>query len=544
MTSMLTSSDPVRHPEGQPAPVVTKRAWVLWLLTIFVPGGAQVVAGNKKLGRFALGVTMLIWAAIVVALVMFLVNREWLIHLAADTTNQMILAGVLIALAVWWLILFLNTLALTRPGLLAPGMRVIVTFVIVATMAVTTASLGYGSYLLLKSREAITTIFAQGPPVKEAEGRYNILVMGGDAGKGRVGLRPDSTQVWSIDARTGRAVVISIPRNLQNVPFPKSSPMSKVYPDGFSCGNECIFNAIYPTAERDHKDLYPGNANPGAQATMEAASAITGLDVQSYVVVDMGGFRELINALGGVTITSGGWVPYHGKADPQTGLKTKWFEPGQHHFTGNQALWFARSRYFTDDYHRIRRQQCLQQAMVNQFQPANVLTNFTAIVDSGKQVVHTDIPQSQLGSFISLADKTRQHPFKRLTLGAPDFGTAAEKFSTHPDYKQIHARIKKLVGEATEQGAKASDKAKQEAKATQAAKPSGSKGAEKSTAPEPTATSNAEEGGSDLKVTDDVPTTQPDGSPITEEYLQKLELAGATSKLTLIAQNNDDCKAG
>ncbi|WP_306420800.1 LCP family protein [Arthrobacter sp. JCM 19049] len=109
---------------------------------------------------------------------------------------------------------------------------------------------------------------------------------------------------------------------------------------------------------------------------------------------------------------------YNGKKWEGTNINTHWFSPGEKHFNGKQALWFARSRDFTDDYHRIKRQQCLQQAIIAQITPQNVLSRFTTIMDAGEELVETDIPASQLGSFISLAEKARKTPFDRLTLGA------------------------------------------------------------------------------------------------------------------------------
>lgn len=535
--TLLRQDDPVRHPEDQTAPVRTKRAWTLWLLTLLVPGGAQIVAGNKRLGRAALTVTMTCWALILVALVLLLVQRSWLISLVAHPTFQLIGGIVLAALALGWLAIFLNTLSIIHPGLLAPGMKVIVTVAVLLGVVATTGSLGYGSYVLFKGRAALSGIFASGPPIDAVDGRYNILVMGGDAGSDRVGLRPDSSAVWSIDAASGRAAVISIPRNLQNVPFPTDSPMRKVYPDGYSCGDECIFNSIYPIVEEKHKNLYPGVSDPGAQATMEAASQVTGLKVKSYVVVDMGGFRELIDAMGGVNITAGGWVPYNTKKPwPGTNLKTHWFSPGKKHFTGNQALWYARSRDFTTDYHRIRRQQCLQQAMINQFTPQNLLTNFTQIMDTGKQIIHTNLPQGQLGDFVNLADKSRKNPFLRLTLGAPDFGIPGKKFSTYPDYDQIHDRVKTLVATATDEGAK---KAKADKESKAAASPKSSSKSSKS--------SKSSDGENESKLKNGeaaVPTKQPNGEPITEKYLVQLELNGQNSTIESIVQNNDACSAG
>jgi LCP family protein required for cell wall assembly len=548
--------------------VRTKRAWVLWLLTVLVPGGAQVVAGNKRLGRIALTVTVTWWLVIVAALVMFLIRRDWVISLAADPTFQLVAAIVLAALAVGWAAIFLNTLSIIRPGLLAPGMKGIVTFAVVVAVVVGTGALGYGSYVLFKGRAALSDILATGAPMKSSHGRYNILVMGGDAGSDRVGLRPDSSAVWSIDAKSGRIAVISIPRNLQNAPFPKSSPMHKVYPEGYNCGDECIFNAIYPTVDQKYKKLYPHAKSAGAQATMESASAVTGLHVGAYVVVDMAGFQQLIDALGGVNITSGGWVPVNEKAWPGTSIRTHWYKPGKHHFTGHQALWYARSRDFATDYHRIRRQQCVQQAMINQFTPRNVLAKFTEIMDTGKDIIDSSVPQSQLGDFINLADKARRHSFLRLTLGAPDFGSASDKFSTYPDYDLIHKRVGQLVDKATDAGAKKSKKSdkadsKTSSKPTKSAGTAtgnaqtstpgtagaGTSGTANSASPGASPTSGHSDSGSS---TDDsgsslqqnsVPTTQPDGSPITEKYLVQLEMNGQDALIAQIAQNNDACKA-
>ncbi|WP_291277799.1 LCP family protein [Galactobacter sp.] len=542
--TVLGPSGPVRDPRRATAPVRTKRAWVLWLLTFLIPGGAQVVAGNRRLGRIALSVTITVWAALVAALLLLLIRRDWLISVIADPNVQLVAAWVLAALAVGWAIIFLNTYSIIRPGLLAPGMKVIVTAAVVIAVVVGTGVLGYGSYVLFKGRSALSGIFASGAPMKASDGRYNILVMGGDAGTGRLGLRPDSSAVWSIDAKSGRIAVISIPRNLQNAPFPKSSPMHKIYPEGYNCGDECIFNSIYPTVDQKYKDLYPGTESPGAQATMEAASSVTGLDVGAYVVVDMAGFRELIDALGGVNITAGGWVPVHGKYWEGTQVRNHWYSPGKHHFTGHQALWYARSRDFTSDYHRIRRQQCIQQAMINQFTPSNVLTKFTAIMETGEDVIHTSLPQKQLGDFVNLADKARKHSFLRLTLGAPDFGTAADKFSTYPDYDQIHTRVGRLVERATDSGAAKDKKAAEEKKAAEASKKAEKKssGASTDSSSGTSSGGTAEESGSALKKNNEIPTTQPDGSAITEEYLVQLEVNGQTGLIEQIVQNNDACK--
>src|SRR3954447_24754444 len=79
--------------------------------------------------------------------------------------------------------------------------------------------------------------------------RVNVLLLGGDSGPGRDGLRTDTVIVASIDTHTGDTTLFSLPRNLENLPFPPSSPLAALYPDGFEDGSESesLLNAVYPT---------------------------------------------------------------------------------------------------------------------------------------------------------------------------------------------------------------------------------------------------------------------------------------------------------
>src|SRR5699024_11339500 len=98
---------------------------------------------------------------------------------------------------------------------------------------------------------------------------YNILLLGSDSGHGRSGIRPDTMMIASIDADSGKTVLIGLPRNLENVPFGKDSPMHKVYPHGFNCGSECLLNAVH-TYAHDRDDLYQDSIDQGIAATIEA----------------------------------------------------------------------------------------------------------------------------------------------------------------------------------------------------------------------------------------------------------------------------------
>jgi len=530
-TSAPSLTDPVRHPAGASASVLTKRAFLLILLTLLVPGSAQTVAGDRRLGRMALRVTLTVWVLAVVAAVLLVASRSTLINLFTNSIASLLLIIGLLALAVGWAALFINTLRLIRPVLLTPKARPAVVVTLVLAMILSSGSLGYAAYLLNVSRDAISNIFSAGPAMEPSEGRYNVLMMGGDAGSDRTGRRPDSLSVISVDAKTGETAIISVPRNLQNAQFSEDSPMRTIYPDGYDCGNECLINAINTEVTNEHKDLYPGVEDPGAQATLEAVSGSLGIKVQAYVLVDMDGFARLIDAMGGIRIKAGGWVPISGETIDEAsgihGMPLGWIPAGDNTLDGYHALWYGRSREFVDDYARIARQQCVQQAMLKQLDPATLLAKFEDIVKAGTKVVDSNISSSQLGSFVDLAMKAKGQQMRRLTIGPPDFDAS---FSTVPDFDQIHQKVDALLAPAPAAGA-AEDGVRQQYAAPGPLSAAGAvPGAQPGTQPAP-------------PPSDFTPvTTTPDGEPITEEMLNQFKLNGDEQSIRNLVATNGQCE--
>ncbi|GAA3284941.1 LCP family protein [Nesterenkonia halobia] len=527
-----TEPEVLRSPRTGSETDRTRRAILLLALTLVVPGAAQIAAGSRRLGRVALAVTVGVWATLLLGLVLFFTLRPLLLNLLTRPVSLWTATVVLALLAVGWAILWLDTLRLIRLGSLAPGMRPIIGALTVVLLVLTSGSLGWAAHAANTSRESLGGIFSSGPSLDPVDGRYNFLLMGGDAGEGRQGLRPDSIHVVSVDADTGESLMISIPRNLQNAPFREGSPLWDVYPEGYSCGDECIINFLYTDVMQEHQDLYPDAEDPGAQAMMDAASGILDLDIQGYAMIDMGGFTELIDAMGGVEVESGGWVPYRG-VRPDGSWGDTWFEPGTLELTGTEALAYARSRDFSTDYSRIQRQQCIQQAMIDQFDPQTLVTRFTEIMRAGEQVVETDLPQQQLGSFVSLAAQAKEQQPEQLVLGPPDFGELGDLFSTYPDYDAIHQRVDEILAEQDSSG----DGGGLFGGASGGPPPGHPTLAAMVAAPAE-GDSSAGADGSDEE--DELP-TQPDGSPLTREYLIEAQDAGQTAILEEAASTNDEC---
>ncbi|HSP75868.1 MAG TPA: LCP family protein, partial [Cryobacterium sp.] len=296
----------------------------------------------------------------------------------------------------------------------------------------------------------LSSVFVAGPTEPPSDGRYNILLLGGDAGPDREGLRPDSISVVSIDAETGQASMIGLPRNLEDVPFPDDSPLASVYPDGYGSydGCEvsaCMLNSIYTEVELKSPEMYPDavdqGSEPGIEGMRDAAEGVTGLTIQYYVLIDMQGFSDLIDALGGVDITVAERLPIGG--DENLDEVEGWIEVGPQQMDGYTATWYARSRHSTSDYDRIVRQRQLQEAILQQFSPANVLTKFEGIAQAGSQVIKTDVPQSMLGYFANLGSKTKALPVGHVDLAPPAVDPE------DPDYDQIRALIAEALAAAS-----------------------------------------------------------------------------------------------
>ncbi|GAA1179162.1 LCP family protein [Nesterenkonia xinjiangensis] len=524
-----TEPEVVRSPQRGSSTDRTRRAVLLLAMTLFLPGSAQIAAGHRGFGRKAVAVTIAVWAVLLVGVVMFFTLRGLVLGLATRPFTLWMLTVLLGALAVGWAVLWIDTFRLLRITTLAPGLKPIMAVATVLLMAITSGGLGYAAHLVNESRGSLSGIFSAGPAIDAVDGRYNFLLLGADAGEGREGLRPDSIHVVSVNENSGESILISIPRNFQNARFNEGSPLWDAYPTGYDCGNECIINFLYTDVMNHHQDLYPDADDPGAEAMMDATSGILDLDVNGYVMIDMDGFAHLIDAMGGVTVDSGGWVPYRGPR-PDGTWGDNWWGPGEHTFSGEDALAYARSRTFSSDYNRIQRQQCIQQAMIAQFNPQTLLTRFTEIMDAGEQVVETNLPQSQLGSFLDLAVDAKEQKPQRLVLGAPDFGSAGDQFSTYPDFDEIHQRVDELIEQEEGGGSWFSSAGPQKPVL----------GAAVVTTASVETRDAVEDDEPSLEDETEIP-TQPDGSPLTVEYLRDLQDAGQQGVLEEAASSNYEC---
>lgn len=182
----------------------------------------------------------------------------------------------------------------------------------------------------------------------DANGRTNVLVFGtggynmeGETANGQHGgaQLTDSIMVISIDQKTKDVALLSLPRDLKVTAACSAGKVNEVY----WCNNK---------SGTDEEG--------GARAMMEAIGEILDVDFQYYAHVNWASLIDVINAIGGITITLDEDINDYG----WTGAVAKAGEPME--VNGEQALGLARARHGTSggDFTRGNTQQKIVEGIV------------------------------------------------------------------------------------------------------------------------------------------------------------------------------------
>jgi LCP family protein required for cell wall assembly len=223
-------------------------------------------------------------------------------------------------------------------------------------------------------------------------GRLDLLLIGADAGPGRFSLRTDTMMILSVEVSTGRAALFGVPRNLINVPLPDGPA------EAFDCG--CfpdLLTGLWRYAA-EHPETFPGpDEERGYRAVQEAIAKLSGLQIDGQVVVTLGGFVRLVDALGGLDMTTKDSIFDARYPDPlSTHVGSLYIPRGFHHFDGWHALAYARSRHQDNDYNRMNRQQEVLLAMRRQLDPCTLIPRIPELLDIARDSLWTNIPLDRL----------------------------------------------------------------------------------------------------------------------------------------------------
>jgi LCP family protein required for cell wall assembly len=270
------------------------------------------------------------------------------------------------------------------------------------------------------------------------DGRFDLLLLGSDAGRDRWSRRMDVMLLVEIDVATGKVAMIGLPRNLINAPFPPGAAR-----DAVACG--CLrglLNELYVEATVRHPDRWPGTgAVAGIGAVRSVVSEITGRPVDAVLVADLWGMIKVVDAMGGIDIDVPASVYDAKYPDPVYGKIEIYIKAGKQHFDGRTALAYARSRHQDSDYGRMARQQTLLLAIREDIGPKTIL-NAPALFKAAKGFTWTDLPRDSLPNLVTLFGKASDASVKHLRIVPP---TYPERLTTSELIK-VKAAIAKLLG--------------------------------------------------------------------------------------------------
>ncbi|MFG2136020.1 LCP family protein [Streptomyces sp. NPDC048650] len=256
------------------------------------------------------------------------------------------------------------------------------------------AGLGYVYFQLNGNLKGVDIDAALGHdrPKNVDNGSMDILVMGSDSRAGKNGkygndgggARSDTAMVVHVYKGHKKASVVSVPRDTM-VHRPDCTKDGKAVPGA----QRAMFNTAYEVG--------------GPACAVKTVESISGIRMDHFIEVDFTGFKKLIDALGGVDITTTKPID-----DDDSHLH---LQPGKHTLNGENALGLVRTRHGVpggdgSDLGRIQLQQTFIKALMNQVKDVGVLSNPTKlydVADTATKAVTTDTDLNSVGELTGLA---------------------------------------------------------------------------------------------------------------------------------------------
>ncbi len=175
--------------------------------------------------------------------------------------------------------------------------------------------------------------------------------------------RSDVNILATVNTQTGQIVLISTPRDYF-VPL----SISNGIPDKLT-----------------HSGIY------GTQVSIDTIEMIYDIEIDYYFKVNFTGFKDIIDALGGITVESDMSFKAHGFT----------FKKGANELNGAAALVFSRERKsIGGDRQRGHHQLAVVKAVINKALSPALLTNYTAILDGIKGSFETSMPYDEIAGLV------------------------------------------------------------------------------------------------------------------------------------------------
>ncbi len=243
-------------------------------------------------------------------------------------------------------------------------------------------------------------------------GRINVLFIGIDALpiRNKDHRLTDTILIASFDPSVGKVDMVSLPRDVARFPLfdrPDVEFEGKI--------NELVFWAD------EHPDIYPQG---GIATLVSEVEYLVGIEIDYYASVEIPGFREMIDAVGGVDIVNQQLIddPEYDWEDGRIGYR---LEPGPYHLDGSAALPYVRSRkgVGNTDFQRARRQQQVLLALRQKLDDPDVLARLPDILAVAARNVRSNLPTDDLPMVMDMARQSEGAKIKSVVLGPTTFAS-------------------------------------------------------------------------------------------------------------------------
>lgn len=392
-----------RRPRRRP------RRFLAGALSALVPGLGQLYAG-----RPGIAFVFLLPAIVLIAIVALAVISSPARALATiiDPTVLLVLLLLQGLILAWRLLAVAN--AVSDPRL--PPLRArhaLPMLLLVLLVALPQLYLAYSTVLMREASERIFTAepFRTerepiAPPPDWQRERINVLLLGIDSSATRSQALADTIMVASADPSGKSVSLLSIPRDLVDVPLPGGG----IY--------RPKINSLIGAAERD-PDSFPYARGDGIRALAGALSELLGVPIHFYARVNLDGFVKTVDTIGGVEVRVD--KPLVAPDYGGYGIRGFRVEPGLHHFDGAEALAYARIRKAPgeSDFTRAERQQQVLVAIRNRLVQGGFAADIAGFATAVGDTLETDVPPGRLPFLVGLMEEVGSDRVFRAVIAPP-----------------------------------------------------------------------------------------------------------------------------
>lgn len=258
------------------------------------------------------------------------------------------------------------------------------------------------------------------PPT--ATSRITILFTGIDSDPSRTESLTDTLLVVSVNPVNGSVTMASMPRDTSNFPMYNGTTYTGK------------INSLMTWAA-NHPQQYPDGPFP---TLIHELSFLMGVKINYYAALNLGGFRDMVDLVGGVTVDNPKVIndPSYSWLDGTHGF---YLPAGPVALDGRTALAYVRSRKGVgdSDFSRARRQQQVLLALRAKLTSPSMLLKLPDILQVAKQTVRTDLPTSQFDQYIKLAQSIDPSKVQTVVLGPSKFSYSPPMSQTNGIYELV-----------------------------------------------------------------------------------------------------------